>query len=247
MEITNITKTKSRYGFVLSGTTPAVANALRRSIVSLVPSIAIEDVEIYENNSALYDEIIALRLGLLPLVTDLETYELPKPGQELSAAHQVKLTLEAKGPCVVYASDLKCKDSKIKCAYPQMPIVKLLKNQSIRLEATARMGQAIEHAKWQSAHAFYFHQPIVIDGSKKTAVLPSDVIDQPVMEVFAKEDGTLNIPVVKTKQAVVEHATDSFIFIIEPYGQLKVEDIMQEAVKQLTGQLDAVLEASKAL
>ncbi len=43
-----------------------------------VPTMAIEDVEFRKNNSILYDEIIAHRLGLVPLKTDLKSYNLPE-------------------------------------------------------------------------------------------------------------------------------------------------------------------------
>ena len=41
----------------------SLANAIRRS-VSEVPTLAIEEVEIFKNDSALYDEMLAHRLGL---------------------------------------------------------------------------------------------------------------------------------------------------------------------------------------
>ena len=46
-----------------------LANAIRRSI-SEVPTLAIDEVEIYKNDSALFDEVLAHRLGLLPLKTE---------------------------------------------------------------------------------------------------------------------------------------------------------------------------------
>ena len=47
-------------------------NALRRLALAEVPCMAIEEVVMIENSSILQDEIIAHRLGLTPLKTDLD-------------------------------------------------------------------------------------------------------------------------------------------------------------------------------
>ena len=59
----------SRYEtkFELYSTDLAIANALRRIMISEVPTMTIDLVEVRENTSALHDEFLAHRLGLVPL------------------------------------------------------------------------------------------------------------------------------------------------------------------------------------
>ena len=148
IEVVKADKKGNKLTILLKKTDASFVNAVRRAILESVPTMAIDEVEFTKNDSALYDEILAHRLGLIPLTTDLKGYELRKPGDEISAKNSVKLWLKAKGPCTVYAEEIKSKDSAVKPVFGKTPIVKLLKGQELEFEAVAVLGTAKEHVKF---------------------------------------------------------------------------------------------------
>ena len=77
MKVTVLSVNEDTIRFIVDGIDNAFANALRRTIVSEVPTMAIEDIFYYENTSVVPDEILAHRIGMVPLKTDLEHYRLP--------------------------------------------------------------------------------------------------------------------------------------------------------------------------
>ncbi len=159
MDIKLLSREQDTLRFVLSDVSPAFANALRRIILSEVPVMAIDDVMILENNSVMYDEILAHRLGLIPITTD-QTYNLPEEctckselGCEKCRA-SFSLEIEASDPVeVVYSSHLKPENPEVRPVSDKIPIVKLAQGQRIKLEAYARLGRGKAHAKWQPVSA----------------------------------------------------------------------------------------------
>ena len=142
----------------LEGIDRTYANAVRRFCISEVPSMAIDEVIILENSSVLYDEMLAHRLGMLPLKTDLERYILPEKcdcGSALGCQKcRVLLVLDAIAndkPRIVYSGDLVSEDREVIPTSTSVPIVKLAQGQTVKLEAYAKLGRGKEHAKWQPA------------------------------------------------------------------------------------------------
>lgn len=159
MKLANKQSKGNKLSFEISDGDGWYVNTLRRLVMNETPIMAIESVEITKNDSILYDEIIAHRLGLLPLQTDLGGYVLATSEemekQDFLAQSSCKLTLKAKGPGIVYAKDLKSKDPKVVPVYPETPIVKLHDDQELEMEATAVLGKGKEHVKWSAGHAYF--------------------------------------------------------------------------------------------
>lgn len=246
IELLKKDKKSGRVTFVLKNSTPAFANALRRAMMESVPVMSVEDVEFVQNDGILYDEMVAHRLGLVPLTTDLKGYDVRKPGDELSAKNSVKLVLRAKGPCTVYSEDLKSKDPKIKPVFSKMPITKLLKGQELELEATAVLGVGKEHVKFSPCLAWYTYKAkVTVNNNHKDfekfrekyppQVFSNGKIDAKLIEqhnLFEACEG-VNDEIVK-----IERDPTTFIFNIEPWGQLSPSEILASAADHLTSLFD---------
>lgn len=66
--------------FELTGVDAPIANALRRILIAEVPTMAIATVYIANNTSILPDEVLAHRLGLIPILADPREFE-PRVGE----------------------------------------------------------------------------------------------------------------------------------------------------------------------
>ena len=156
MKIKTLESKNNKLVFELDGATPAQINSLRRAAIYKVPVLAIEDVYFTENNSVLYDEQVAIRLGLLALKTDVDKMKLPTEctckGKGCKKC-QVKIVLKEKGPKMVYAKDLKITGAE--ALYPETPIVWLEESHELDLKADAILGIGEEHAKWNTGWMYY--------------------------------------------------------------------------------------------
>ncbi|GAG64961.1 unnamed protein product [marine sediment metagenome] len=175
MDIKVLEKADNKLVFVVEDISIEIANAIRRIILSEIPVMAVDEVIVLKNDSPLYDEIIAHRLGMIPLTTDLDTYKLPQDcecGGFGCPLCQVSLTCEVinttNTPLKVYSGDLKSNDPQITPVDSKIPIVKIDKNNQLILEAYAVLGKAKEHVKWQAvSNIFYrFYPDIEFDNSK---------------------------------------------------------------------------------
>ena len=78
--------------FSLIGVDASIANAFRRILLAEIPTLAIEDVFIFDNNTIIQDEVLAHRLGLIPLtsknkkaLTDMGWFKKPPPKDDFAA------------------------------------------------------------------------------------------------------------------------------------------------------------------
>ena len=254
-------KEEEKLSFIIKGTNHVFANTLRRLIIAEVPTMAIETVDFSKNNSVLFDEIIAHRLGLIPLSTDLKSYSLTencKCEGKGCARCQVKLVLKSSKVGLVLANELKSKDPAIKPIFGEMPIVNLLKGQNLEFEATATLGKGKEHSKWIPGKIYYKAKPEVeITGNVEN---PEAIIEMDHNNIFELKDKKLVVNKDKVldsdlsldfsevdKNIKFSGSNEDFVFYIESYGQLKCKDIVNAALDIFDEQLNKFEELAKKL
>lgn len=274
MNVEVLEKTDAEMRLVIKETNTAFMNTLRRTILAEVPSMAIEEVVIIENSSVLKDEILAHRLGLIPLRTDLDSYNLP---EECSCKSEfgcslcrVALTLDVdagENSITVYSGDLKSEDSFVTPVSDKIPVAKLAPHQKIRLEAYAQLGRGKEHAKWQpiSMCTYKYWPEIHIDNRNCDAcgecvkVCPKKILVNVGKKIEIRNPMNCTLcqdcmdACPKNPPAVeIGWKEDTFIFNLESTGAIPPERIILEAFNVLskkcedfTNQLKMVREDEK--
>ena len=179
MNLEVLEKNDTKLVFVVSGISIEMINAIRRIILSQIPVMAIDEVIILKNDSPLYDEIVAHRLGLIPLKTNLDIYNLPRDcscGGYGCALCQVSLTCEITNTTnksmIINSGELKSNDPDIIPVHNEIPILKIDKNSKVIIEAYAILGTGKDHAKFSAVSncAYRFYPVIEFDESKLTDI-----------------------------------------------------------------------------
>lgn len=259
MKIQVLEKNEIDLRLLIEGTNAAFMNALRRIVISEVPTMAIDEVVIIENSSPLQDEFLSHRIGLVPLKTDLDTYNLPENCECKSEFGcnlcRVSLVLEAEAEdrrMTVYSGDLKSENPAAVPVSNRIPIVKLAPEQRIRLEAYARLGKGKDHARWQPvSKCAYKYRPFVKIDTKLCdlcgdciKICPENILAKSGSKIVVKNvsDCTLCQDCVDAcqknpKAANVTWDESSFLFSLESTGALQAERIFQEAIKILDQKL----------
>jgi len=245
-------------------------NSVRRALISMVPCLAVHEVDFhmgslgtyideetgdeneYESISAMFNEIIAHRIGMLPIPTDDKTIEaFGDAVDDDSKQPDIMYSLHKQGPCTVYSGDFEPVNGDDSLTIPEskVPIVKLTEGQAILVYAKAKMGTAKKHAKWQCTVAPRFYQAptlTVVPGKGSKTVIntvgkdkftkkgKNHIIKDPVvahealktLEKLWNDDEAKNAMEVTTNK---QH----FIFEFETNGAMKAKLALEQALKAL--------------
>ena len=260
MEIRIIHRGEHDITFIIEGVDVSFVNALRRIFLGEIPVFAMDYVIFYNNTSPIYDEIIAHRMGMIPLTSEIDRYipadQCCEDGCEKCS---VTLSLSKEGPCVVTSGDLISEDSDVVPVHDNIPIAKLSTGQTITLNGIARMGYGRDHAKWQGALASYQHVPqISVDmemcdlGGACVQACPRNVLDIMDDQLLPKYLYACNLcgacsDICDYDAITVEPIKDSFIFKLESFGCMSVKPLIYKAVEIIDQKADDLLEQLKTL
>lgn len=212
----------------------SLANAIRRYI-NKIPILAIDEIEILKNDSPLYDETIAHRLGLVPLKSIKDTKK-----------KNPKIKLISKEEGMVYSKDLK----GMEIIYKDMPITFLNKGQELEIIATTKTGKGIEHSKFSPGLLFYRNIAEI-----RVAKDIYDKIKQKIPNNEVKIKGNDVVILDNKKQEIVDvcekicnqegknseiNFKDELIITLESFGQISVEEILKKSIEGLKKDLSDV-------
>ena len=213
----------------------SLLNAVRRSVEE-IPTLAIEDVEIFKNDSALYDEVLAHRIGLIPL----------KNEGKITSKSSGTFSLKKVGPGTVYSGDFK---GDLKIVYDNIPLTILEKDQEIEIVATALVGTGLQHTKHVPGLIYYRHLFEVKSGNVKI-----DSIVQNSQEAIKPEKkgskwicDLSDAQTDEIKALDKESVSDSseYLLFIESFGMLDSEKIFSKAIETLQKNIEAFEESLK--
>ncbi|XP_048733002.2 DNA-directed RNA polymerases I and III subunit RPAC1-like isoform X2 [Ostrea edulis] len=185
--------------FDMVGIDAAIANAFRRILLSEVPTMAIEKVHINNNTSIIQDEVLAHRLGLIPIKADPRLFEYKTEGEDFSPEDTIIFQLKVKctknsqakdatDPDELYkdhkvttkhlkwipakGQDTIFKEGDLRPVNDDILIAKLRPGQEIDLRVFCNKGVGKDHAKFSPvATASYRLLPEIILKSRITGTM----------------------------------------------------------------------------
>lgn len=206
--------------FTLTNSSIAFANSLRRVLLSEIPSLAIDIVDLEKNYTMIPDEMIVHRLAMIPLkssITLLNKTECSCTSHCEECAVEGSLDVYNKSPTTLYvtAKDINFKIPAV-CASEAM-IIKLGENQSIKCRVIAKKGIGLDHSKYCQVTAVNFEydeknsrREVESRGGDKYGV-----VEDTGMDYLKKPD------VIKMEVEVVENTIEPIVCLRTGLGILK--------------------------
>ncbi|HJM13016.1 MAG TPA: DNA-directed RNA polymerase subunit D [Candidatus Thalassarchaeaceae archaeon] len=257
VKIKVLKESEERLKVLLTGTDRSLANALRRSLISDTPKMAIDSVrfqlgtkeqdeEIWETTGPVPDEMVAQRLAMIPIPTKHDKFhfqnECPNC-KDLVEEDRGCLECQMIYTCVVFGSeegrwvtagDMKFlgeESLEIPDEYKTIPITKLLKGQMIEFYATAIMGRGRDHTKWSPVCGVsFFPRRIGILNNKTKAKILWGMDLEITAKDFNKDNKLEDVEKVEQLMIDLNHVGDGTEASREFKDAITIEEIPNEFV-----------------
>lgn len=232
-----------------------IANSIRRACIADVPCMGIDKVYVFENSSVINDQMLAHRVGLIPLSTPVGKYktreECQCDGECPECTTYLQLKVEAgKENITVKSGDIKGEDPDVHPIHPDIELIKLAPGQKIELTLVARLGRGREHAKWSPVTvAVVRGLPIIRIGdgcdvcSKCVESCPKGILKPEggqitVEDIYSCTACKLCVEACGKDAIDVDVDEGSSIFYIESVGQMDTLEIVKLAFDEVIRKID---------
>ncbi len=219
------------YKFLLKDVRCDFIASLRRAIINHVPTFAVHKIVVLKNESVMSDEMLAQRIGLIPIYSS-----------EIDDKEH-KLYIKKTGG-TVYSRDIQ-EDGLLEVPLKNIPVVVLGDNKTLELELNVKSGTGSQHIKYSPASVFFNNVPSVKQHEEdidSEFACPKHLFEKRANKVFLKDATFCDVCRYceeKTKgQVELEFKDDEFIFTVEPFGNLDISNIFESVVDYLNKTLE---------
>lgn len=236
MDVKAINESKDGFSaqLLIKGTNNTFMNTIRRSMMSETPTLAIQTMRVYENNSIIFDEMLANRLALVAV----------RGSKHVQLDDEAKLGLDKEGPCTVYSKDIKVLSGHAEVVHENIPLLKLSKGQKIKAELVATGGVGKTHAKYQPASVGYQHvfdikigkpevHPDKVAGASPAGLYEVKAGKLVVADAYQCDGSNSSSDLFPENDIKVTAKPHDFLFNINGFGQYSAQELIENAASVL--------------
>ena len=197
MKIEIIEKSDKFIKFSIYGINSSLANSLRRIMISEIETWAIDKVRFESNTTVLDSDIIAHRLGLVPLTNSDDTNITQVTFDFNKVAHDSYVE-------TWYTNSLVPNNDIIKPIFPNIAIVKATRGQQLKFKAFAKRGKGLQHSKWSPVSSCYFKQSndiIIFNVETIGSLSPSEIVQKAIKLLSYKLQNCLSKASIKRNES----------------------------------------------
>lgn len=259
MSVKIIKKLDNRIELEWKNVSSIMLNTLRRIMISDIPSIAIDKIELETNTSCMNDEFLAHRIGLIPIVCEknVSSISYQKDCHCISGCSLCnfeflleKENLDSDDLVGVYSSDFvpifNTTSNFNVVSFPIFEkgilICKLAKGQKIKLRGFAIKGCGKEHSKWTPVSCVSFSNKPIIKIKNISKDLEDNVVMSCPKKVYKKNNEKIIIDnenncslcmecvQVSNNQIDVTPSEKHFFMTIESNGSIEPIEILKQSL-----------------